>query len=377
MNIVVACDSFKGTLTADAACACVARGLRRGSSGLQVVRHPLADGGEGSAAVIRRAGRGTWRRATAMGPLPPHRRATRWLWLPDEQAALVELAAINGLTLLARGPRQPLLTTTFGTGELIRKAAQSGARHIYLAVGGSASVDGGGGAATALGWQFLDARGRPVPLGGGGLARIRRIVRPPHVRLPAMTVLCDVTNPLCGPRGAATVFGPQKGATPAMVTRLAAGLENLAGCMADQLGQDVRRMSGGGAAGGMGAGARGFFNARLTPGIAWIMAATRFEDRLAGADWVITGEGRLDSQSWHGKVVSGVVNLAHRHGVAAAVLAGDLGPDYQCGRLAGARVIRSARPAGMSPARAMAQAGPLLEQCAAEFAREFLTQGAA
>jgi glycerate kinase len=201
-------------------------------------------------------------------------------------------------------------------------AARRGARRIVLAIGGSATVDGGVGAATALGWRFLDRNGAEIPAGGGSLTGIASILPPAATTLPPVTVLCDVTNPLCGPNGAAAVFGPQKGATPAMVAQLDAGLVHLADCLRAQLGRDIQALPGGGAAGGLGAGAAAFFLAELKPGIATILTVSRFRESLQGADWCVTGEGSFDRQSLHGKVVSGVAAAAKAAGVPVVVFAG-------------------------------------------------------
>ncbi|MCA1808279.1 MAG: glycerate kinase, partial [Lentisphaerae bacterium] len=246
---------------------------------------------------------------------------------PEGAMAVVEMAVASGLPLLAEHERNPLLTSTRGTGELIRAAVEQGAQRVLLAIGGSATVDGGIGAAAALGWRFLDDNGRDVPAAGGHLKQIAKIVPPPQRLRTEITVLCDVTNPLCGPRGAATVFGPQKGATPEMVGLLEDGLLHLAQCVRRDLGCDVLNLPGGGAAGGLGAGAVAFFGAQLAPGIATVMEACKLDESLRDADWCLTGEGSFDNQSLQGKVVSGVAGLAREQGVPVVVLAGRVKAD--------------------------------------------------
>jgi glycerate kinase len=257
-------------------------------------------------------------------------------WLPDGSEgaiAVVEMATASGLVLLDH-ELDPLRATTFGTGQLLEAAVSRGARRVWLAVGGSATVDGGVGAAMALGWRFLDAAGQDVGLGGARLERIVRI-QPPTTptsdgpesaeetsSLPPVTVLCDVENTLLGTAGAARVFGPQKGATPEVVDRLERGLANLADAIERDLGVDVRALRGGGAAGGLTAGAAAFLDAELESGVEVVAEAIELDESLEGSAWVVTGEGRFDAQSLHGKVVSGVVRRAARQDVRVAVIAG-------------------------------------------------------
>lgn len=323
MKIIIALDKFKHSLTAPAACDVVARRLGELLPDAELIRKPLADGGDGTAQALIAARGGEWIAARVQDPLGRTIEAG-FGWFADDHSAVVEMATANGLALLPPDERNPLKTTTHGTGELIRQAVAQGARSVLLGVGGSATVDGGVGAATALGWQFLDARGVPVTPGGGDLARIAKII-PPRVALTAkVRVLCDVDNPLCGPQGAAAVFGPQKGATPAMIRQLDDGLRHLADLVDAQLGRAILTVPGSGAAGGLAAGAIAFLDAELVPGIDTIIDLTGLDEALQDADWVITGEGRFDEQSLRGKVVSGVGRRAGTHGVKVAVLAGQV-----------------------------------------------------
>jgi len=344
MKIVVALDSFKGSLTAVQACEIVVEAIRATVPGAEVVAKPMADGGEGTAAVLMAATGGQWVGRTVMGPLPEMQVEAGFVWLPatdatqmadgesaeqlirspqstirnQKGAALVEMATASGLPLLRPEQRNPLRATTYGTGELIRAAIDCGADHILLAIGGSATVDGGVGAAMALGWKFLAEDGREIGLGGGQLMRIARIVPPDgdtsaraSQEVPGLEcadlkletsnselvveVLCDVDNPLTGEHGAARVFGPQKGATPEMVGQLDAGLAHLARLVREQLGRDITRLPGAGAAGGLAAGAVAFHGARLASGIEAVMAQTYLREAVADADWVLTGEGCFDA----------------------------------------------------------------------------------
>lgn len=243
--------------------------------------------------------------------------------LPDG-TAVVEMAAAAGLPLV--GDRlEPDTATTYGVGELLAAAAAQGARHIILGLGGSATNDGGCGAAAALGARFLDPQGRAFVPAGGDLDRIDRIDLRQQRPLPPLTIMCDIDNPLCGPTGASTVFGPQKGAGPELVERLDRNLRHLADVIRRDLGKDILTLPGGGAAGGMGAGAAAFWDGTLRMGIETVLDTVKFDDLLCGARLVITGEGRLDSQSLRGKVISGVAARAARVGVPVAAIVGSVG----------------------------------------------------
>ena len=365
MKIVVALDKFKGSLTAPEACEIVRRAL---PATAEIIVKPMADGGDGTATALHAALGGEWISQTVAGPLPATPCTARYLWLAHERRAFVEMAQASGLVLLKPEQRNPLLTTTYGTGELLADAIRRGAERIWLAIGGSATTDGGIGAATALGWQFLDARGQPVQPVGGELERIVTL-RSPGAKLPPVDVLCDVDNPLCGEHGAARVFGPQKGATPAMVKQLDNGLRHLAGLVQAQLGKDILNVPGAGAAGGLGGGAFAFLNARLVPGIETVMTASRLAEDLAGADWVITGEGQFDEQSLRGKVVAGVTALARKHGVKVAVLAGRVKLGEATWRQAGIEIAQAIAPTTLSTTEAMRRAPELLAAAAGKCRR--------
>jgi glycerate kinase len=366
MNVVVAMDSWKGSLGAVAACAAAARGVRRAVPDARIDLCPLADGGEGTASVLHEILGGEWVEAEVNGPLPGRRLRAAYLRLGgDRPTAVIDLAAASGLTVVPRSLLDPLRATTLGTGELIRHAIVRGARRVWLALGGSATVDGAMGAATALGWRFLDAGGSLIGHGGGELERLARIVRPaapfPAVRVVALR---DVDNPLLGERGAARVFGPQKGATPEAIERLERGLDRLAAVIERDLGVDVRRLRGGGSAGGAGAGAAAFFGARLVGGAPLVLRLSGFLERIRRADLVITGEGRFDSQSLDGKVVSAVARLAARHAVPVAVVAGRVALDENAALAYGIRAIEAASPPEIGEEEALAHAGTLLEAAA-------------
>jgi glycerate kinase len=318
VRVVVAPDSFKGSISAAGAAAALARGWRSARTGDEVAELPLADGGEGTLSVLGAAiPAATWHQQRVSGPVSALVDAA-WMELPG-RVAVIELATAAGLTQLTE--LRPLQAHSFGVGQLIAAALDSGAHRIEVALGGSACTDGGAGLLSALGARFLDQAGRPVPRGGAGLGRLVRIdltgLRPP----PAGGVSCltDVRAPLLGPGGAAPVFGPQKGAGPGDIAVLRDGLSRLAGL----LGGDPDE-PGAGAAGGCGYGLAAGWGARLLPGAARLAAIAGLPAALAAADLVVTGEGQYDLTSLEGKVVGAVSAAAARAGVPVAVVAGRL-----------------------------------------------------
>ncbi len=370
MKIVVAIDSFKGSLTAVQACETVAQAIHSLMPLAQVVTKPMADGGEGTASVLMASAGGQWISRTVMGPLSDMKVEAGFVWLDVDKTAVVEMATAAGLQLLRPEQRNPLKTTTYGVGQLIKAAIDQDARQILLAIGGSATVDGGAGAAMALGWRFLAPDGLEIGLGGGQLDRVSRIVPPRAGLAAAVDVLCDVDNPLCGEHGAARVYGPQKGATPEMVERLDAALSHLAQVVKEQMGRDIAEVPGAGAAGGLAAGAIAFMNARLVCGIDTIMAQTRLQEAITGADWVITGEGSFDEQSLRGKVVSGVLRVAKAAGAQVAVLAGQVRLPRREYRRAGVEAAVSCMEDGMDLEYAITHGQMLLDRAARRFVRD-------
>lgn len=375
MKIVVAFDKFKGSLDATAACALASDALRSALPGARVVQQPLADGGEGTAGILMKALAGTWIEVPVMGPRAKMLVNAGYARFAHPDRCLVEMASASGLALLRHDKRDPLRTTTYGTGQLLQAAFAHG-HPVWLAVGGSATVDGGVGAAQALGWKFLDEHDRPVGLGGEALNRIHRIVPPASRSYPDVEVLCDVRSPLLGPEGAAPLYAPQKGASPEAVLQLEAGLQRLADTVRKDLGVEIGTMPGGGASGGLGAGAVAFFGARIVPGAAAVIAATGLDRELADADWVITGEGSFDHQSLRGKVVAGVLDAARTTGARVAVIAGvssladaDILP-------AGGAVLRTLRGPQMSAEYSMAHAAELLTAQVQELAVTELARAA-
>jgi glycerate kinase len=369
MRIVVAPDSFKEALPARQVCEAIARGIRRARPDAAIDLLPMADGGEGTVDALVAATNGQLRESTVTGPLGESVRACWGVLGDDSGTAVLEMAAASGLGLVPSDRRNPLLTTTCGTGELIAAALNSGARRILIGIGGSATNDGGTGAAQAVGVRFVDRNGRVLPngLSGGQLGLIDRIdpaSRDPRIGQVPIEVACDVDNPLCGPRGAAAVYGPQKGADPESVRILDQNLAHLADVIQRDLGMQVRDTPGAGAAGGLGAGLLAFFDAKLRPGIQMVMDALRFLERIAGADLIITGEGRLDRQSMMGKLIEGVGRAAKAAGVPVIAMVGSIGQ----GADDALEVLQSyhcINPPNTPPAEALPQTATRLEQTAA------------
>jgi glycerate 2-kinase len=362
MKLLWAMDSWKGSLPAANACTLAAEAWARAHPGDGSMVCPLADGGEGTAEALAGSAAGAWRSTRVAGPLPGVTVEARWYWMPDRACAAMDMAEAAGLTLVPESARDPLLATTRGVGELIAAARGAGAREILLGLGGSATVDGGAGMAQALGWRLLDARGGDLPPGGGALIHLDRIESPASSPAAGIRVcaLCDVEHPLLGPLGAAPVFAPQKGATPGAVAVLERGLGRLADVVERDLGLRLHEMPGGGAAGGLGAGVRAFLGGERCPGIDEVLRVVRFDERLRGVDWVVTGEGRFDATSLRGKVVSGVLCAARAAGVRVAVLAGSVALPETEWRAAGVRAVCATRPNDMPVDEAMRRAPELL-----------------
>lgn len=327
MKIVIAPDSYKESLSALEVAQAVEAGFRQVFPDADYVLVPVADGGEGTVDAMVAATAGRKEIVTVTNPLGEPVEAFYGL-TGDGETAVIEMAAASGLMLVPAAQRNPLRTSSRGTGELIRAALDAGARRFILGIGGSATNDGGAGMVQALGARLLDAEGRELDGSGDDLARLERIdVAALDARLVEcrIEVACDVDNPLTGARGASAVFGPQKGATPEMVQVLDANLARLARIIARDLGVAVDQVPGAGAAGGMGAAMLAFFGATLRPGIEIVTAAVDLDAHVRDADLVITGEGRIDFQTVHGKTPIGVARVAKRHGKPVIGIAGSLG----------------------------------------------------
>jgi glycerate kinase len=329
MKIVIAPNSYKESLTALEVATAIEAGFREVFPDAEYLKLAMADGGEGTVATMVAATGGTTVEVVVTGPLGEPVAACFGL-TGDGKTAIIEMAAASGLALVAPALRNPWITTTYGTGELVKAALDTGAGHLIIGIGGSATNDAGAGMLQALGVKLLDHAGCEIGFGGGQLANLEQIDisgQDPRLKGCRIEAACDVNNPLTGPRGASAVFGPQKGATPEMVAELDANLSRYAALISRVLGLQVDPLPGSGAAGGMGAALLAFLGAQLRPGIEIVMEAVGLEDHLREADLVITGEGRIDSQTMQGKTPIGVARLAKRYGKPVIGIAGCLSPD--------------------------------------------------
>lgn len=325
MRIVIAPDGFKGCLSAQEVCEALETGLREVLPTAEIVNIPIADGGDGTAEVLVAATQGRFVTERVSGPLGTPTVAQFGL-LGDARTAVIEMATASGLALIPPARRNPLLTSTYGTGQLIQDALDLGCRELIIGVGGSATNDAGAGLAQALGVRFLDTEGREIPRANGrSLIRIAHIdVSKLDVRLAdsRVRVACDVANPLYGPEGAAYVYAPQKGATPLMVEQLDAGLRHFSSLIEKELGRAVADLPGAGAAGGLGAGLAAFCGASLEPGAQVILEVVGLRDRVRGADLLVTGEGRLDNQTGYGKGPFAVAQVGRALQIPVVAVAG-------------------------------------------------------
>ncbi len=324
MKVVVAMDSFKGSMTTQQAGQAVARGIARVCPDAQVTVVPMADGGEGSADVIISANAGIRRRIWVQNPLGEPVEAEYGI-LPGGKTAVMEMAAAAGITLIPDSQKNPMHTTTYGVGQMIADAIARGCREFVIGIGGSATNDGGTGMLSALGFRFLDAQGNPAAPGAQGLASICSIcaehILPelPHCRF---LIACDVQNPLCGPNGCSAVYGPQKGADAAMVSAMDAAMAHFA-CRTRELYPNAEdTCPGSGAAGGLGYAFRTYLKGKLEPGIELMIRQTGLEEKIQTADWVVTGEGRLDGQSCMGKTPVGIARTAKKYGKPVLAFSG-------------------------------------------------------
>ncbi|MED5490738.1 MAG: glycerate kinase [Pseudomonadota bacterium] len=378
MKLVIAPDSFKESLSARAVAEAIAAGWARVYPDAELLLCPMADGGEGTVDALLSATDGKLQQTRVSGPLGDPVEA-HWGLLPNAQA-IIEMAEASGLHRVEPGRRDVLAASSHGTGELIRAALDAGVRRIVLGLGGSATNDGGAGLLAALGVRFLDREGQELPLGGAALARLSQIdLTGLDTRLAQVEVMvaADVDNPLCGPRGASAVFGPQKGASPEQVVQLDEALAHYADVMAATLGEDLRDLPGVGAAGGLGFAARAVLRAGFRPGVELVAELSGLAQAVQGADLVITGEGRLDGQSLHGKTPVGVARIARAAGVPVIALAGSLGDGYQRLYAEGIGAAFSLAPGPLSLEQAMQQAADQLSARAADLARLWQIAGTA
>lgn len=364
-KIVAAPDSFKGSLTAKEVAEALEAGIKKYDSSIEVVKVPMADGGEGIVQSLADASDGRIIPVTVKGPMLNEVEAFYGI-LGDGGTAVIEMAAASGLPLVKPGERNPLVTTTYGTGELIKNALDMGCRRIIIGIGGSATNDGGAGALQALGVRFLDVSGNEIGFGGGNLGRLHSIDTKhldARIKDTEIIVACDVDNPLCGPRGASFVFGPQKGADSAMVEELDKNLAHYADLVESTLGVQIKDYPGSGAAGGLGGGLMAFLGAKLKKGVDIVIETVELEERVKGADLVITGEGMMDYQTIYGKAPFGVAKTAKKYGIPVVAICGSIGKDVEVLYENGFESIFSIIDKPMSLEEAMERSKELIQNC--------------
>ncbi|MEH0688628.1 glycerate kinase [Vibrio cholerae] len=373
MKIIIAPDSFKESLNAMDVAKSIESGFKKRLPDAEYVKIPMADGGEGTVQALVDATGGQIIPHLVTGPLGDKLNGFYGL-LGDGETAVIEMAAASGLHLVPPSKRNPLITTSYGTGELIKAALDNGVKKIIIGIGGSATNDGGVGMIQALGGKFLDCNGIQLNYGGGALADLAEIdITNLDKRLKGtlLEVACDVDNPLCGLNGTSYVFGSQKGATPEMIIQLDKNLAHYANLMLQQLGQDVKDRSGSGAAGGMGAALVGLLNATLRSGVDIVMDTVKFCEVVRNADLVITGEGRIDSQSIHGKTPVGVARIAKLYGIPVFGIAGSLSDDCEVVYDHGIDALFSVVPGAMSLDKALKNAALNIEMCSLNVAKAY------
>ena len=374
MKIVIAPQGFKGGISGLEAARAIARGVLAAVPDAETVLIPVADGGDGTLHALVDATGGEIFTSTVTGPINQQVEA-QWGVMGDGCTAVIEMARASGLAMVPPRRRNPKVTTTLGTGEILKEALERGYRRVIVGLGGSATNDGGAGMATALGARFLDSSGNALPTGGGALARLDRIDTSGMIGQIAgaeIIAATDVTNPLCGPTGASAVYGPQKGASPELVAELDAALLNFARVVERDLGLDVLDTPGAGAAGGLGAGLMAFAGAKIQSGIDMVCQVLDFDSHLAGADLVITGEGRADRSTVFDKAPVGVARHARAYGVPTVLLAGSLGQGHEELYDHGVAAILCISDGAMTFQQALGRTGEMLEGTAERAVRLFL-----
>lgn len=371
MKIVIAPDSFKESLSAKEVCQSIEKGVSKIWNNADIIHVPVADGGEGTVQSLVDATGGKIIEQLVSGPIGEQVTAFYGV-LGDGKTAVIEMAAASGLHHVPPAQRDAKITSSYGTGELILDALNQGATKLIIGLGGSATNDGGIGMLAALGVQFSDQNNQPVITNGAGLSSIHSIdISAMDDRLHHCEILvaCDVDNPLCGPSGASATFGPQKGANEQDIEILDQGLAHYAQLVKKQLNRQIADIPGAGAAGGMGAALLGFTSARLKPGIEIVIETVELEAKLAGADLVITGEGRIDGQTVHGKTPMGVAQAAKKYQIPVIAMAGCVGDNYQAVYQCGIDAVFVAIPRAFSLDSAFAEAAINLENLAENVAR--------
>ena len=365
MKIVIASDSFKGSSSSLEVADAIEKGIRKVHPDAEVVKIPVADGGEGTVDTLVIGTGGKYEEIEIIGPLGKKIKARYGIL--EENIAVIEMAAASGLTLVKEEELDPMVTTTYGTGQMIKDAIDKGCKKIFVGIGGSATNDGGVGMAQALGVSFKDKNGKEIGYGGGKLRDLWDIdISKIDKRLEdvEIIVISDVTNPLCGKDGASHIYGPQKGATPKMIQELDKNLRHYAIVLKEKVGKDILNTPGSGAAGGLGAGLMAFCNAKLYPGIEKILDINNIDEHLMDADLVITGEGKIDSQSIYGKVPVGVAKRAYKYSVPVVAIVGSVGEGASAVYEHGVNAIMDIIPRPMTLSEAMENAPALIEETA-------------
>ncbi|MBU5365904.1 glycerate kinase [Enterococcus devriesei] len=331
-TFVLAPDSFKESMSAKTACEAMARGIRKVLPEAEIIQVPMADGGEGTVDALVDGSQGTRIDVEVSGPIPTEKVQTYFGLMADKKTAVMEMAKANGIELLSKEKRNPLITSTYGTGEMILAALDQGVEKIIIGIGGSVTNDGGAGMAQALGAHFLDKAGQELAVGGGSLGKLAKIDlsdMDPRVKDTEIIIASDVTNPLVGPRGASQVFGPQKGATKEMVDELDKNLTHYATIIEQDLGIDIVDRPGAGAAGGLGAGLLVFTEAIMQSGVNIVTELTHLAEKISQADYVFTGEGGMDFQTKFGKAPYGVAKIAKKYDKPVFACAGYIGEQVE------------------------------------------------
>ena len=368
MNILIAPDKFKGSLSALEVAQAISKGIKRADASHECYIHPLADGGDGSVQVLTSYLDLREIFVPVSDPLGQPHQASYHIH-EEGKSAFVELAQASGLVLVPASLRNPMETTTFGTGLLIQDALSKGATRVFLFLGGSATNDGGMGIAQALGTKFWDKNGKDLEPKGKNLGHIHQII-PSEVFSQVnveMYCLCDVKNPLLGPNGASHVYAKQKGASSEMIAQLESGMRHFARVIEQVFGTAIDTIEGGGAAGGIAAGLHGIFNAQIRSGIDTILELSHFEDRLKGADLLISGEGRLDTQTLEGKVIKGVLDLCKAHQKELFLFVGQNQLHEECWKAEGIKAVQAVLDHAYSVEEAIQDAGKILEEMAFEY----------
>lgn len=377
LTFVLAPDSFKESMSAAQVCQAMQRGIQNVIPDAHIIHVPMADGGEGTVDALISSLKGQSIACEVTGPLPEQRIQTYWGLIDAGQTAVIEMAKANGIHLLKPSQRNPMLTSTYGTGEMIKQALDLSVKKIIMGSGGSITNDGGAGMAQALGVQFLNHARELIQVCGGNLDQVKSMDLSgldPRLVDTEIIIASDVNNPLCGPNGASIIFGPQKGATPEMIKQLDQNLGHFADVVAGQIGCDYRHVAGAGAAGGLGFGLMAFTAASIRSGVELMIEQVQLSEKIAQADYVLTGEGKIDSQTSLGKTPFGVAQLARKFNKPVIAFAGLVGEGIEDLFESGFSQIVGINPSDCPLEEALKNAEMNLEKAVAEIVKNLLTE---